>query len=154
MTAWKGIVILLVMLGLTEARAAERPVSHGSSTNEMKVIAKGAFSGIQTPKQLAITNETQWAEVWREHISRREPKPEPPKIDFSKQTVLFVGLGEKRTGGYGVEIGGIQREKDKTIVTVKTRKPKPGGFQIQAITAPFIIAAVPRIEGKAEFKVE
>lgn len=120
----------------------------------MKVIAKGAFSGIQEPKQIVVTNQTQWAEIWQKHNVRNEPKTPPPEIDFSKQSILFISLGQKRTGGYGVEINDIQKKEGKTEILIQTTSPKPGGFQLQALSAPFVIVATAKIEGPVEFKVK
>src|SRR4051812_8691506 len=90
-----------------------------ASSGRFKVIAKGALSGIQEPKQLLITNATQWAEIWQKHSVRNEPKPPLPEIDFSKQSVLFVALGQKRTGGYAVAITDLQKKGEKTEVTLQ-----------------------------------
>jgi hypothetical protein len=152
---WKQLICLMALSFVNIAAADTNAHSHAVKTAEakdVKVIAKGAFSGIQEPKQIVVTNATQWAELWQKHSVKREPKPQPPEIDFSKQTVLFVSLGEKHTGGYGVEIADVKKENGKTEVTVKTKSPKPGGFQIQAITAPFVIVAIPKVEGEVQFK--
>jgi hypothetical protein len=152
---WKQLTCLVALtlanVVAADTNAHSHVVKPAGGTN-VKVIAKGAFSGIQEPKQIVVTNATQWAELWQKHSVKREPKPQAPEIDFSKQTVLFVSLGEKRTGGYGVEIADVKKDNGKTEVTVKTKSPKPGGFQIQAITAPFVIVAIPKVEGEVQFK--
>jgi protease stability complex PrcB-like protein len=147
-------IVLGLALSLAGTLAAASHAGDARATNDIKVIAKGAFSGIQQPEQIVITNATQWAELWKQHTVKREPKPELPEVDFSKQTLLFVSLGEKRTGGYSVEIADLLKENGKVVVLAKSHAPKPGGFQIQAITAPFIIVAVPKLDGKVEFKLE
>jgi hypothetical protein len=145
---WKLQVSLLV-LGGAMAFAAD------ANELRMKVLGRGAFSGIQEAKQLVITNQIQWAEIWQKHsVQNKEPKKPAPEVDFSKQSVLFVALGQKRTGGYSVGITDVQKKDGKTEVIVQTTSPKPGGFQIQALTAPFVAVAVPRIEGPVEFKIE
>lgn len=127
-----------------------------AETNQpaIKVIAKGAFSGIQEAKQIVITNQTQWAEVWQKHNLRNEPKRPAPEIDFKKQTVLFVTLGQKRTGGYSIDIVDVSPKDGKTEVLLRTGAPKPGSMSLQALTAPFAIVAVPKIEGEVAFKTE
>lgn len=119
---------------------------------KIRTLAKGGFSGIQEPLQVAITNETQWADLWRKHSVQTPSGQAAPKIDWSKETVLFVGIGQKRSGGHTVEITEVQRGNGKTEVIMKTKNPKPGGLQIQALTAPFHIAAVPKITGPVKFK--
>lgn len=117
----------------------------------MRTIGKGAFSGIQETMEVVITNQTQWADIWNKHSARKTPVDAPPEVDFQKESVIFVALGQKRTGGYAVEIAGLQRANDKTEIMVKTRAPKPGGFQLQALSAPFHIVVVPKIDGTVKF---
>jgi hypothetical protein len=121
---------------------------------KIRTLAKGGFSGFQETVQIVVTNETQWAEVWKKHSVREKPAKPLPKVDFEKETVLVVSLGQKRSGGHSVEIAALEKTGDKTKVLLKTRAPKPGGIQIQAITAPYHIVAVPRIEGPVTFKSE
>lgn len=118
------------------------------------MMAKGNFSGIQEPAQMVVTNATQWAEIWAKHSAQKRPAEPVPEIDFEKETVLFVALGQKRTGGYAVEIAEVKRMEGKVEVLVKTRKPKPGGFQLQALTAPFHAVAVPKISGAVKFNLQ
>jgi hypothetical protein len=144
---WK-LQICLLLCGAAVAFAAE------GNDARIKVIAKGAFSGIQEPKQLVISNQTQFAEIWQKHNARNEPKKPAPAIDFSKESVLFVSLGQKRTGGYAVQVSDVQKKDGQTEIIVQTTSPKAGAMQIQALTAPFAIVAVPKIEGPVKFKVQ
>jgi hypothetical protein len=130
------------------ANAAE---ARSTKTNDMRVIAKGAFSAIQEPTSLVVTNETQWEELWRKH-SRQTPAPPAPKIDFSKETILFVCLGRKNSGGYHISVKGINHKDRVTVVEVETASPPKGSMSIQALTAPFEIVAAPKLEGKIEFQ--
>lgn len=119
---------------------------------DFKTIVKGAFSGIESPLQVVVTNKTQWAELWQKHTARMQPKPAAPEIDFDKQSVILVALGRKTRGGYSIEISDVHRSKDKTEITVTTKEPKPGDLTVDALTSPFHIVAVPKIEGDAQFK--
>jgi len=124
----------------------------GAPPPEIRTIARGTFSGLQEPMQLAVTNQSQWTELWARHSVRNEPRTPAPEIDFSKETILLVTLGQQRTGGYSVEITGVEQQEGKTVVLVSTREPKPGGLNIQVLTAPFHIVAVPKIRGEPAFK--
>ena len=95
--------------------------------------------------------------MWERHTAHREPKKPAPEIDFSKETVLFYGMGRKNTGGYSVEITEVRRDADPCVAVVKSNKPKPGGFNLQALTAPFHAVAVAKLESKVSkviFKTE
>jgi hypothetical protein len=125
----------------------------GQEAIKMKSLEKGAFSGIQESRQVVITNQPEWVELWRQHTAQKIPPPPPPEIDFAKESVLFVSAGRKNTGGYAIEITGLKAAGKATEVTVATREPKPGGFNIQALTAPYHIVVVPKLEGDVKFQV-
>ena len=125
-----------------------------SQPSKIRPIAKGGFSGFQEPAQIVITNSTQWAELWRKHSAKQIPAKPAPEVNFDKESVLFVSLGQKRSGGYSVEITGLEQTAGKAKVLVKTQAPKPGGMQLQAITSPFHIVAVPRLTGPVSFNVQ
>ncbi|MGZ8940379.1 MAG: protease complex subunit PrcB family protein [Limisphaerales bacterium] len=120
----------------------------------MRTIAQGNFSGVQTAMQLVVTNSSQWEKLWREHSAQRIPAEPAPEINFEKETVFFVAAGRKRSGGHQIEIAKINPREGETEVIVKSRSPKPGGIQIQALTAPFHVVAVPKIQGNVKFKIE
>ena len=125
-----------------------------SQPSKIRPIAKGGFSGFQEPAQIVVTNSTQWAELWRKHSAKQIPAKPAPEVNFDKESVLFVSLGQKRSGGYSVEITGLEQTAGKAKVLVKTQAPKPGGMQLQAITSPFHIVAVPRLTGPVSFNVQ
>jgi hypothetical protein len=126
----------------------------GAEPEKMRTIGKGNFSGIQEATQLVVTNAAQWTEVWRKHSARKIPTEKAPEVDFEKETVIFVALGQKATGGHSAEISEVKSIDSKTEVLVKARAPRPGGIQLQAISAPFHAVAVPKISGEVEFRVE
>ena len=68
-----------------------------------------------------------------------------PKVDFEKQVVLAVFMGEKNTGGYRIQIRGMKDTGKKIEVSVKTTSPPQDGFSIQVLTQPyeFLIAEKP-----------
>jgi hypothetical protein len=138
--------VLLLSLMSAHLFSAEPP--------KIRTLAKGGFSGFQEPAEIVVTNATQWAEVWKKHSAQQKPAKPAPEVNFEKETVVLVSLGQKRSGGYSVEITGLEESDGKTRVIVKTTAPKPGGIQLQAITSPFHIVAVPRIKGSVVFKLD
>jgi hypothetical protein len=139
---WK-IAIGVLLLAVT---------SFADEASSFKTLDKGGFSGIQQQLEVVVTNKNQWEELWGKHTAQKLPKPPAPEIDFDKQSIVFISLGRKNTGGYSVEITDIQRSGKKAEVLFSSKEPKPGGFTIQALTAPFHIVTTPRIEGEVKFR--
>jgi hypothetical protein len=127
---------------------------HAAEPIKMRTIAKGGFSGFEKETHLVITNETQWTDTWKKLSLQQTPAKPFPKVDFEKETVLLAAMGQKRSGGYAIEITRVEEIAGKFAVTVAARAPKPGGMQLQAISAPFHIVAVPRLTGPVLFRGE
>lgn len=121
---------------------------------EVRTLFKGAFSGIQEPCQTVVTNKADWEALWNRHEANVEPKRPVPEVDFAAEAVLVVALGRKNTGGYSVEIVDFRKTAEGAEAIVKTKSPKPGALNIQALTAPVHMAAAPKTDGKIVFKSE
>ncbi|NEQ28599.1 MAG: protease complex subunit PrcB family protein [Microcoleus sp. SIO2G3] len=122
-------------------------------------IARGANSGYQTPSQMVIDNREEWADIWQLHASDIIPPPPVPRVDFTDDQVVAVFMGEKRTGGYSVEILTVETksslEDDQTslVITVAYRQPKPGDIVQEVITYPYHIITIPQlVANKVLFK--
>ncbi len=123
-------------------------VAPGSAGAPIRDLAKGAFSGIQDPKQEVIKDKATWQRIWAQHAKAGEKIPE---VDFTKQMVVLVTMGRKRTGGYAIEIVSVKPAGDRLRVSVQRTSPPPDAMTIQALTAPFHMVAVPKSDLKPEF---
>ncbi len=69
-------------------------------------------------------------------------------IDFSKEAVLFAFGGQFNTGGYGVIVKNIKREKKgKVKVLFSISSPEPKAIVTQAFTSPSLIIAISAEKG-------
>jgi len=141
----------LVPLGacfFTQAIASERV--------PFVTIDQGFRSGIRERKFLVIKNETEWKTVWQNHVQPNVPAKELPRVDFEKEMIVAVFLGEKPTGGYKVEITAIEedRGKGRLRVVVREGKPPAGAMVIQALTQPYHIVRVKKIDLTTTFVTE
>jgi hypothetical protein len=115
-----------------------------------RTIARGANSGYPTASQLVIDNPKEWASVWQQHTSNIIPSPPVPDVDFTDNKVVAVFMGEKRTGGYSVEILTVetksseQKDLASLVITVADRQPKPGEIVQEVITHPYHIITIPQ----------
>lgn len=120
---------------------------------EVKVreLEEIATSQIQDAKQEVIKDEASFAKLWKEHTGVETGMP---KVDFSKEMVLGVFMGEKTTGGYSIKVTKAEIKGTDLHVEVTETSPDPSLFTIQIITAPSHIVAVEKVEGKVEFKTK
>jgi hypothetical protein len=137
--------LLLTLLSLATAGAAD------GGASKIRSLAKGAFSGIQDPRQEVLRDQKKWEELWKAHAVRSNPAPRLPEVDFTKEMVIAATMGRQRTGGYTIEITGVETTDTELKISIKRTTPPPGTMAIQALTAPFHFVAVPRSDLKPVF---
>jgi hypothetical protein len=157
---WAGRVLILLLSLLvlfsiplsaaheiTETRYPwETVCANGSAmfANQVAVqtVLKGYQSGVRESVQIVARSQSEWSALWKRH-TLTEPTPPPlPNIDFSKEIVVAVFLGEKPTGGHDVEITRTEQNNDALLVSFVEKQPKPGGLATQAFTQPFHIVRI------------
>lgn len=67
----------------------------------------------------------------------------PGEIDFGKNDLVIVALGEQRTGGYAVNIESIQLQGGELAVTGKATAPGADAIVTQALTYPYSAVLIP-----------
>jgi PrcB C-terminal len=149
------LFILFLNISLSQAHAVtnSRPLPQlaaGQSDTKLTVdtsfqtVVKGSRSGVREPLQIVIRNQADWDALWKRHVSIETNSPPPPAIDFNKQIVIGVFLGEKPTGGYDVEIIRTEQSDSALVIHYREKSPLPGSIVIQAVTQPFHIIQVVR----------
>lgn len=146
MSAGQLIALLATMTGLVAGVGA-----HAGETLPMRNLSKGGFSGITELQQVVIKEEKAWQEFWTKHSVDAKSAKKIPKVNFDKEMVVAVALGQQRTGGYLVEILRIEKEADKLKITIKRRAPPPDGILLQTVTSPFHCVAVAKCDLKPQF---
>ena len=151
------VILLLLMVLLTcvshEAKAisktpspAEVAVVQGASNPANKIsfqtVAKGVRSGIRGSYQTVARSRSEWEDLWRRHVSNQTNPPPLPAIDFAKDIVAAVFLGERPTGGYQIDIVSAEQSGGVLTVSFDEKGPRLGGIQTQAFTQPFHIIRI------------
>jgi hypothetical protein len=111
----------------------------------------GGTCGVAEPKQVVIRDSDAWKSLWKEMQSQRTPAPATPDVDFSREMVVGVFLGQKPTGGYSVRVTRIEQAPDVLKVEFKETRPAPDSIVTQALTQPYHLVVVPKQEGRLDF---
>jgi hypothetical protein len=143
-----SFLLPLGVLSISPAVAAERV--------PFVTIDQGSASGVRERRFLVIRNEAEWKTLWQTHVNPSIPAKELPHVDFDKEMVVAVFLGEKATGGYKVEITAMEEDQGKGQLRVVTRESKPpvGSITIQALTQPYHIVRVKKSDLTTTFVTE
>ncbi|BDG03794.1 protease complex subunit PrcB family protein [Anaeromyxobacter oryzae] len=96
------------------------------------------------PSATLVTSPEAWREVFPSPLLDGEA-PAPP-VDFGKDAVIVVAMGERPTGGWAVELARNEAAvKDGVVlVQVSFRGPAKDALVTQALTRPCLAVKVPR----------
>lgn len=110
-------------------------------------------SAIWDSLRVMIRDAEAWSKVWeRIHHSPVSPSPPLPEIDFSREMVVVVALGQRPTGGYGIIVDRAYERDDRLEVTVRSQTPGKNCFLTQAVTEPVDIVRLPKTERSVVFR--
>ncbi|MBI2789269.1 MAG: hypothetical protein HYX59_11355 [Elusimicrobia bacterium] len=112
---------------------------------------EGQNSRIAQPRTVAVSDKTAWEQVWKEH-SAQAPAP---SVDFSKESVVAVFLGETRAAGVKIEIV-VQNDMidaNRLNVFYKEIRSAAKPFAAQVICRPFAMVKV-RKAGTVSFEAD
>jgi len=123
-------VVLLAGCNLDSVTAAP------SST----VIAKwgGPHGGSSLPETRIIHSPAEWTALW-EQIGREAPQG----FDPARELAVAVFLGERRTGGYSVEITGVTESAEGIFIFYREKVPDRDQRVGQMLTSPWTVALFP-----------
>lgn len=108
----------------------------------------GAQTGVSGPRTVVIKSEAEWTALWTAHAG--QAKAAAPRVDFSKEMVVGVFLGEHKHAGCAVELKLVeipafvdeQGSQPDTLIVIYSEKTSADGFAASVITAPFALAKV------------
>ena len=96
-------------------------------------------------------SDSAWGDFWETVHEIRSPRPELPEVDFGERMVIAVAMGQRRTGGYAIDIEVIYRDDGALHVVVLETSPGPSCVTTQALTQPVLAVGVPAAEGRVTF---
>jgi hypothetical protein len=145
-----------LLAGAVLAVSCRSSGTHDSAPAEpnFRTVLYGYQSALKPGTIRVVRNASDWQELWKEHTAQMMPRPEAPAVDWEKNMLVCVALGERPTAGYRVEIESIEREKNRVIVTAHETKPAPDAILPQVITHPYVMAVTPRSDGEVELRMK
>lgn len=111
----------------------------GANLLEMKTLAEGANSKIETPF-VFVARDAKTFEILKTKI---ENLPVSSTIDFTKTAVIAAFAGTKNSGGYSLAV-----KKSDENYSIELLSPPQGAIVTQALTSPFKVTLVPVEEEK------
>jgi|SRR5262245_58502681 len=125
---------------------AQEKITKAETKLSIATIEKGYRSGIRGPLQTVIRNQDEWNAFWKRHSFTDTNPMLAPIIDFSREIVAGIFLGEKSSGGYEVEIVRAEQRDSTLYFYYREESPPAGAIVTQALTQPFHLVRVAKYD--------
>lgn len=106
------------------------------SSADGRTAWSGNLAATDTELFVTARDDTGWRGLW-EAVGTAPPVALP-----RGSMAVAVFLGQRPTGGYAVEIAGVERRGDATVVLYRETTPAPGVMTTQMLTAPYAVKLV------------
>lgn len=126
------VAAVLLLTGCSLDRVTAAPIT--------AVVAKwsGPHGGNTLPETRIIRSPAEWTALW-EQIGREVPQ----RFDPGREFAVAVFLGERRTGGYSVEIIGARESAEGFFIFYREKVPGRDQRVAQMLTLPWTVALFP-----------
>lgn len=143
---------LFVQIGIRDATEAASAAAQVSMS--VQVLANGAQSLYEatTVETRLSSSVTEFDAVWQLAAGAQIPAPAAPSVDFTKQKVVTVFMGQRPTGGYGLRLISSAPRRGGLRLLLEVSQPGAGLVQSQVITSPYLMVTVDA--GVKEVEVE
>lgn len=133
---------LHVTVGLETDASAFRPAPR---TLQWELVSSGQQAvGVERQSFRLVRDEAELRSLWNQlHGAQLNPPP-LPRVDFARETLLVVLMGQRPSGGYAVEVQGVTLEGGDLFLDVSLREPAAGAVTTSALTSPWALVRVLR----------
>lgn len=122
-------------------------------TIDFTVVDEGDTASDYPDRQgMSIDSLSEWRSLWEQLHRYTIPKPPPPEIDFTRYMLVAVFAGEKRSGGYSVQVQQVRETKQGLTVSAVVESPDPDQVTTAQIVYPYQIVKVPRSDLPVNFQ--
>ena len=125
----------------TQAHAGQIPLEPYDAVDH---LYKNAKSKLPSGVRLAIMDTADWTAVWKRVVGSESTAP-VPAVDFSREMLLVVGMGQAPCMGYQINVDTVFRDKDKRIyAVVRERHHGSRCGCLNEVVSPVDVVRVPR----------
>ena len=143
-------LLLLLSCGLGAGGcAAQVGGTEDTGRLPLRILYQAALCGGDqaAPTVALVADQGQLTQVvsdaQRQVIGRTSPVP---AVDFEAAHVVLIRMGQRPTGGYGIELAAPQARLDNGSALIRLRwiEPPPGTASTQALTSPCLVIELPK----------
>jgi hypothetical protein len=139
-----GILLLTVLLSCNSSKNMSTSMDKKCEYIQVPLVTlvEDQIGGYVKEEIRVISDRKSLLEVYG-YVNRiRKPGFSIPKIDFSKETVIAIFMGEKTSGGYAITVESVKEVNERVVVQIKETKPDPKDMVTMVITQPFCFVMI------------
>lgn len=102
------------------------------------------YTGLTSPARLVVEEARSFEEIWSRAFGTYQPPPPLPDVDFAREVVIVVALGEQGSGGYLIRVTGAIATSADVLVAIESTAPGADCAVSSALTQPLDIVKIPR----------
>lgn len=144
-SAWVVLAAALVLGGCGGGSSTADTLTDVAFT----ALEQSTQSGQATLKTSVINTQAEWDAAWRAYTVAAVP---PPAVDFPRQQVLAVYLGQRPSGCQTVSIQRVQDSATQRVVSWSERVPGPAELCIAVVVTPVHFVRVSASALPVEFR--
>lgn len=118
--------------------SAQKTTSTNYSAISFKQITSQSHGGFNEEQYLVIKTIEDLKKVYTQINLFRKPGLPLPPVNFDNECIIALFMGQKKSGGYQIQIDSIKIKKDDSI-EISVKETTPQGIASMAITQPFSI---------------
>lgn len=133
-------IVLLFSCDSTKKTTDQKPATDGkknTSTALYQILSESVYQG-KTEKSYEIIKDNASLVKLYEAVN----DPQVPKVDFSKERIVALFMGEKSSGGYAIKVKNVSEKGGKIYVAVEETKPGSGDIVTMSFTSPYTIVKI------------
>ncbi len=109
------------------------------------ILAEGNNAvGDESPEYLIIQDQSSLLSVWNRAYGNQLSTPPMPDLNFDKETIVAIFMGQKSTGGYALALENASIENNELFLDIKQIVPGQGAITTMALTHPWMIIRILR----------
>ncbi|MBY0572149.1 MAG: hypothetical protein K2P84_00585 [Undibacterium sp.] len=144
-------------MSVVETRKLDLPVEFNNVSRALispSRIFKGNDASYEIgTRNVLIKDQAAWAKLWLEFNTRRTPTPELPLVDFTKNMIVGVFLGNRPSGCHDIADMRVWRAAGKLMLSHRDTEPAENAQYActMAIVSPYYLIEIARSDEAVEY---
>jgi hypothetical protein len=138
------LICLLFNLSIFSSCKNSKELNSKGKTINFTAIKSGENSNYTQFTTIEINNFKELSNVWGNFFAKYDRKPPIPSIDFEKNRLIAVALGERNSGSYSIQVISILETKNNINIVIKENKPGPSCTTSSVMVYPFQLIEIPQ----------